>query len=53
MEVWYGRPEARYHSASCWSFLVEGFLDFIERFALGLDHIKEADDGCKRCASTK
>lgn len=54
MKAWYGMPEARHHSStSCWSFLVEGFLDFIERFALCLDHIKEADDGCKRCASTK
>ena len=53
MKAWHDRPEARHHGTPHWSFLVEGFLDFTERFALCLDHIKEADDGCKRCASTK
>ena len=53
MKAWYDRPEARHHSTSCRSFLAEGFFDFIERFALCLDHIKEADDRCERCASTK
>lgn len=53
MKAWYGSPEAIHHGTSCRSFLGEGFLDFIEGFALCLDHIEEADDGCKRCASTK
>ena len=53
MKAWDGRPEARQHSTSCRSFFVEGFLDFIERFALCLDHIKEADDRCERRASAE